>query len=503
MVSTGLLDLTTGQLAPSPPFPLPSFNFAFMNTALLALINVNPNFPQVPITFPAAQPDQPGSAWVQFTQREDGKLDLELFGTTFLPLQQVFGAQAVRFPLPFAGFTGPMSPQFASIPTRGLALHPHLHLSTRESPAGTPEGVPEIPTNTVRELTFITHNSSFGDDFTLTGPFLGGTGTGRSQLMGRLYVQFGEREGNTVPVYVSAMPPGGFLTPNPPTPYWQDFQSQGYPRPDLITGPVGFNEFLRFPLRTFFLDDVFLLSDPFDLAVGAVDVRTGEVIGGQLHRGFIGQDVFFALLRVEPRTPKGSFQFRGPASFQKGPRGETVYRFCGEVHIPYPEGFLFPEPNLAQGFAAGPNSSLDPFFWIRAVDGDPAPPQFSKKGGASNVLASNGDRFSYSYDIPADPARGQASFTYENHSQQGSFRLRSLSWVHFANTPGARAKPGEYEVLTFAGYGIWSKNGLDFQQPVTVQISTAKDAHYVGIQVDQGAVSNVNTKPPNQQDVMP
>ncbi|HEY4575207.1 MAG TPA: hypothetical protein VIJ26_14620, partial [Thermoanaerobaculia bacterium] len=459
---------------------------------------VNPGFPQVPISFPG----QYGSALAQFTQREDGRLDLEFLGTTFLPLQQVFGAQAVRFPLPFASLAGRV-PQFASIPTRGLAIHPHIHLSTRETPVEIPEDVPEIPTNTVRELTCVTHSTSFGDDFTLTGPFLGGQGTGRSQLMGRLYVQFGEREGNTVPFYVSAMPPGGFLAPNPPSPYWQDFQAQGFTAGSLLTGPLGFNEFLRFPLRTYYLDDVFLLSDPLDLAVGAVDVRTGEVVGGQLHRGFIGQNVFFALLRVEPRTPKDSFQFSGPASFRKGPRGETVYRFCGEVHIPYPPGFLFPRPNLADGFPAGPGSSLDPFFWIRAVDGDPAPAAFAKKGSARDVLASNGDTFSYRYDIPADPARRPAAFEYENHHQLGAFRLSSLSWVHFANA-SSRARTGEYDVVTFAGYGTWSKNGLDFpQQPVTVQISTAPGAPYVGIQVGGGGVSNVNTKPLNQQEVKP
>jgi hypothetical protein len=500
LVSRGLLDLTTGQLAPSPPFPLPEFRFAFSNTALLALINVNPNFPPVPISFPALQSGQPGSAWVQFTQREDGGLDFEFFGTTFVPLQTVLGGAPARFPLPFAGPSG----QYASILTRGVALHPHLHLSTREMPAETPEGVPEIPTNTVRELTFLTHNTSFGDAFTLNGPYLGGTGNGRSQLAGRLHVQFGEREGNTVPIYVSAMPPGGFLAPNPESPYWQAFVAQGYTNPQLLTGPLGFNEFLRFPLQTYSLDDVFLLNDPLDLAVGAVDVRTGEVLGGQLNRGFIGQDVFFALLRVEPRTPQDSFQFRGPASLQKGPRGEIVYRFCGEVHIPYPTGFQFPFPNLATSFPAGPDSSLDPFFWIRAVDGDPAPPQFSKRGGQDKVPASNGNIFSYRYDIPADPARRPASFEYENHSQHGSFRLRSLSWVHFANASLGRAGAGEYDVVTFAGYGVWSMNGLDFPEtPVTVQISTARSAPYVGIQVNGGATSNVNTKPVNQQEVRP
>lgn len=498
MVSTGLLDLTTGQLI-EPPAATPSFNFRFANTALFALVQVNPNFPNVPISFPG----QYGSAVARFTQREDGKLDFDFLGTTFLPLQQVFGAQPVRFPLPFAGLAGP-SPQFASIPTRGLALHPHIHLSTREAPVETPEGVPEIPTNTVREFTFITHNTSFGDDFNLTGPFLGGTGRGRSQLLGRLHVQFGEREGNSVPFYVSAMLPGGFLAPapEPPSPISQGLSAGGFPG-QLASGPLGFNEFLRFPLRTFFLDDVFLVSDPFDLPVGAVDVRTGEVIGGQLHRGFIGQDVFFALIRIEPRTPSGSFLFHGPASFQKGPRGETVYRFCGEVHIPYPEGFLFPQPNLAVGFAAGPDSALDPFFWIRAVDGDPPPPHFSKQGKATNVLASNGDRFSYGYDIPAEPSRRRAAFAYTNHSQQGGFRLQSLTWVRFGNAASSRTRSGQFDTVTFAGFGTWTKDGVDSFQPATVHVSTVPEASYVGIQIGGGAVSNVNTKPASFKAVLP
>lgn len=485
MVSSGDLDLRTGEVNPDTL----KLNFSFLNTALLALIRVNPNFPQVPISFPG----QYGSAWARFEQRPDGKLDFEISGTTFLPLGNDLGGQPVRFPLPFSG----PSLQFASIPTRGLSLHPHFHLSTREEPVETPEDLPEIPTNTVREYTLFTHNTSFGDAFTLTGPFLGGPGMGRSQLVGRLHVQFGERAGNTVPIYVSAMNPGGLLAPMAPSPISQDFPGR------LTPGPGGFNEFLRFPLRSFYLDDVYLLSDTFDLPVGAVDVRTGRVIGEQLHRGFIGQDVFFALLRVEPRTPKSSFFFRGPAVFQKTPSGQTVYRYLGEVHIPYPEGFLFPEPNLAMGFPAGPSSSLDPFFWMQAMDGDPAPSGAAKKGSGKSVLASNGERFSYRFEIPADPSRQAPVFEYTNQSQQGSFRLESLASVFFGNARTTRARAGEYDTVTFAGFGTWSKNGVDSRQPVAVQISTASGAAYVGIQIGGGAVSNVNTKPPDQEQVLP
>ncbi|MFL6231817.1 MAG: hypothetical protein ACJ76N_01655 [Thermoanaerobaculia bacterium] len=482
LVSWGEMDLATGQAAlDDQGQPILHFNFTFFNTALGALVQVNPNFPQVPISFPG----QYGSAWVQFTQRPDGKLDVEFFGSTFLPLGNDLGGQPVRFPLPFAGATL----QFASIPTRGLALHPHINLSTREEPLETPAELPEIPTNTVREYTFFTHDSAFGDAFTLEGPFLGGTATGRSQLMGRLHVQFGERAGNSVPIYVSAMIPGGYLAPFPPSPLSQEFPGR------LSPGPLGFNEFLRFPLKSYYLDDVFLLSDPFDLSVAAVDVRTGATIAEQLHRGFIGQNLFFALLRVEPRTPKASFQFRGPAIFQKAPQGQTVYRFEGQVKIPYPPGFLFPNPNLATGFPAGPDSSLDPFFWIQAMDGGAVPRNYVKQGGEKDVLASTGDRFSYRYAIPADPGRQPAVFEYDNLSQKGSFRLRGLTWVHFSNSRTARSGKGNFDTVTFAGFGIWGKEGVEALRAATVQISTTAGSPYVGIQIEGGAISNVNTKP--------
>jgi hypothetical protein len=482
LVSWGEMDLATGQAALDfQGQPILHFNFNFFNTAIFALAQVNPHFPHQAISFPG----QYGSAWVQFTQRQDGRLDFELFGSTFLPLGNDLGGLPVRFPLPFAG----AALQYASIPARGLAIHPHISLSTREVDVERPAELPEIPTNTVREYTFFTHDSAFGDAFTLQGPALGGTATGRSQLMGRLHVQFGERAGNSVPIYVSAMIPGGYLAPFPPSPVSEAFPGR------LSPGPLGFNEFLRFPLKTYYLDDVFLLSDPFDLSVAAIDVRTGATLADQVHRGFIGQDLFFALLRVEPRTPKESFQFRGPAIFQKASQGQTVYRYQGQVHIPYPPGFLFPLPNLATGFPAGPGSSLDPYFWIHALDGGTVPRGYVKQGRASDVLASNLQRFSYRYAIPADPGRQPAVFEYENLSQEGSFRLHGLTSVHFSNAAVSRAGKGDFDTVTFAGFGVWRQAGVEVLRAATVQVSTAAGAPYVGIQIEGGAISNVNTKP--------
>ena len=495
-VSTGLVDLTTGEVltaVTNPDAPnILDFNFFFFNTALGALVQVNPNFPKQAISFPG----QYGSAWAAFVQRPDGQLDFEFFGTTFSPLGGALGGQQVRFPLPFAGGTL----EFASIPARGLALHPHIYLSTRASaPGEAPAETPKIPLNTVREYTCFTHNTSFGDQFTLNSPVLGGHATGRAQLLGRILVQFGERAGNSVPIYVSAMIPGGYLAPMLPSPISEAFPGR------LSPGPLGFNEFLRFPLRSYYLDDVYLLSDPFDLSVAAVDVRTGAILGQQLHRGFIGQNVFFALLRVEPRTPKESFQFRGPAIFQPTTAGQTVYRFDGQVHIPYPTGFLFPDPNLATGFPAGPGSALDPYFWVQAMDGGAPPPaSFVKEGGERDKTASSLDRFSYHFAIPADPQRRKAVFEYVNHSQQGSFRLLSLSWVRFGNARTARARRRTYDVVTFAGFGTWSpSSGAPALVQAAVQISTAAGAPYVGIQIGGGSISNVDTKPENPADAQP
>jgi hypothetical protein len=301
-----------------------------------------------------------------------------------------------------------------------------------------------------------------------------------------------------VPIYVSAMIPGGYLAPMPPSPISQDFPGK------LSPGPLGFNEFLRFPMRSYYLDDVYILSDPFDLSVAAVDVRTGSILGEQLHRGFIGQNLFFALLRVEPRTPKASFEFRGPAVFQRTSRGQTVYRFKGQVHIPYPTGFLFPNPNLATGFPAGPGSALDPFFWVQAMDGGAAPPAtFVKAGGESNVRASNGNFFSYRYSIPADPRRRRAAFEYTNHNQKGSFRLRSLTWIGFGNARTSADRQGTFDVVSFAGTGTYSEANVEKQAAVTAQISTAAGASYVGIQIGGGAISNVDTKPEQAAEAQP
>ena len=484
LVSSGKLDLTTGLISDLQVYA------AYSATALFALVGSNPNWPRVPITFKNESSQQYyGSAWARFEQRHDGLLDFTFYGSMFAPVGPIV------WPLNFVGPSG----QFATIPAAGTVMHPHLHLSTKE-PAHNGE-CPDIPFNTIHELTLFTHNSSFGDAFTLHAPQLGGKATGRSHLLGRLLLQFGVRSGNSVPVAVFSVNPGGVMEEMESSPITQVFPGRLYP------GPIGFDEFLRFPLRTYSLDDLAIIDDPFDISVGAVDLRTGRFINELLHRGFINQDLIFALLRVEPRTPGSSFLFRGPAVLEKGPGRQPLFRFKGEVFVPYPEGFLFPSPNLTMGFPIGPNSRLDPFLWLHAIP-DQRAGDYVKTGEGRNITSSAGEQFSYRYSIPNDQSKRSAFFEYENHTQQGKFRLHSLAWVGFTNSNGSESKSTsrktvEYDTLSFTCFGVWSKDGVETLFQASAQFSTSPERPYVGIQVDAGIVSNVNTKPPNIEDAMP
>lgn len=487
LVSSGTLDLATGMVTDLQVYA------AYSSTALFALVGSNPNWPRVPITFRNESSQQYyGSAWARFEQRHDGLLDFTFYGSMFAPVGPVV------WPLNFVGPSG----RFATIPAAGTVMHPHLSLSTKAPARG--GDCPDIPFNTTQELTLFTHNSSFGDAFTLHAPQLGGRATGRSHLLGRLLLQFGARSGNTVPVAIFAVAPGGVMAEMESSPITEVFPGRLYP------GPIGFDERLRFPLRTYSLDDLAILDDPFDISVGSIDLRTGRFIGELLHRGFINQDLIFALLRVEPRTPGSSFNFRGPAVIEKGANGSPVFRFKGEVFIPYPEGFLFPSPNLTNGFPIGANSRLDPFLWLHAIQ-DQRAGDYVKQDVGRDIISSTGDRFSFRYVIPNDATKQKAVFEYENHSQQGRFRMHSLVWVGFSNSQGAstRTRKGErknsveYDTLSFTCFGIWSKDGVDTLLQASAQFSTSAERSYIGIQIDNGDVSNVNTKPASITDALP
>jgi hypothetical protein len=470
-VCTGTLNLATGEVT-----DLES-TCSFVNSGLAAIAAANPRFPNQPIRFPGAY----GTARAVFKQRSDGLLDFVFQGSTFIPLGQLIPpTEPFRFPLPFGGRSG----RFASVPAQGTALHPNLYLSTERHAAG-PSGLDvPIPTNTTHEYVVCTKQSSFGDVFTLHAEELG-VAHGRSRVQGRIQIQFGERFGDAVPVHVALLPPAGLLEDPSLEPLQSEFPAR------LSRGLLGHNEFLQFPLRTYYLDNVYLLEDPFDLALGAVDVRTGDVIGDIVHRGFIGQDTFFALVRVEPRTPQESFRFRGPASFRGGPQ-QLTYRFDGQLTIPYPAGFLFPGTDLATGVVVGTDSKLDPFMEIVAVHVD-SHKQAARSGRAKDVISSIGARFAYDYNVGNDGPLQPARFHYRNDLKKAEFELLpgGLSAVTFHQSgPGENTRA---DTVTFTGFGTWSFGTYRSLHQATVQVSTTPAAPYVSILIDGGRVSNVNT----------
>lgn len=482
LISSGDLNLETGEATNL------AFHFRFMNTALLSLVRANPKFPDVPISFPGMY----GSAFARFEQREDGNLDFSFFGTTFVPLGAVL-TDAIRFPLPFCSPTL----EFATIPAAGAQLHPHINLSTK--PPEEAEGIIplDLPTNTILEFTPHSHNTAYGDEFTLNADEFGGRATGRSHLTGRVEIQFGERFGNTVSVAVASIGPGGLLyTPNPPP----STLTETFPG-RLYGGFMGHNETLRFPKISYAIENPYCLDDPFELCVGAVDLSTGRLLHEMLHRGLVGQNIFMALLEVEPRTPRASFEWRGPTLFERDARGQLVFRFKGQCRLLYPEGYLFPAPDLKNGIVIGPDSILDPFYWIQAMhhadDVDTV-----NKGNRENVEASSGERFSFQYKIPSQ--KGQpCQFEYENHTLGGKYVMHRLNWCSFINSRTSNAKPGNYDTVSFTGYGTWSLDTDPIPRLTSVQISTSKESPYVSILIDAGYVSNVNTKPLKLEDLQP
>ena len=133
-------------------------------------------------------------------------------------------------------------------------------------------------------------------------------------------------------------------------------------------------------------------------------------------------------------------------------------------------------------------------------------PNEKPKKGKSSIR----QRFEYAFSIPCDPAAAdKAFFEYENFGEEGNdedngkgkFKLTRLSWVRAANSLDSTAAAGKADTATFGGFGTWSKD--DDLHQVSVHISTAKNEPYVGIQVDGGTTSNVNTKPEDIEATIP
>jgi len=497
-ISSGDLDLTTGRVTNL------NYHVAFFNSTSNMIGAANPNLLPPGVHFPYARVD----AWARFEQRDDGLLDYTFRLSTFLPLGQVRGDDPVRAPLPYCG------PDFdcGSVLARGSTPHFHLYLSTKEPP-GPPCGqnCPDIPFNTVQEFTVNTVNTAFGDDFSLDIPELGGPASGRSHLSGRLQIQFGPKIGDIVPFTVTGVPPAGLLAAPPVSsilgPYF---------KPSLI----GQNEYLTFPLATYYLQRVAEVDEPFNFTSGAINLKTGRVIGEMVYPMYVAQSVTevlfkqndgrispdpFYMLAFDP-SPGSTAPPTTYALFEKGVNGQTVFRYSGEQKRSFAT-YRFPSPDYIKGhsWVAGPNAVLDIFLRIQAIH-TPDPPKAVKAGGASDVTSSIGDKFSYRFSIPCDPAGAAFSFQYTNNNpgaSGGTFTMKRLASASCMNSRGSTLAPGDADVVTFAGFGTWSKDAADASPRfASVQISLTPDSPYVGIIVYQNpdadgtvVLSCANTKP--------
>jgi hypothetical protein len=494
-LANGDLNLRTGGVTDLQYF------VDFRNSAIDILLDANPRIDRPVVAFPGIR----GSVWARFEQRPDGLLDFTFRGSTFLALGKDTVGDIVRFPMPFCN---PL--HCASVPARGTSLHPHLYLSTKapEGPSCAPN-CPEIPTNTIREFSVYSAISSFGDDFDLHIPQLGGLGEGRSHLIGRLQIQFGAQSGDTVPFVIQSLVPEGLLAKPPASPFG----------PGFVPGLLGNEEFLRFPLQTYRLREVALVDEPFDIIHGAVDLNTGRVIGEWPYPSFFVTDLAVALFeqndgRISPNAfamkalnplpgqPRTNF-----ALFEKGVNGQLLFRFSGEHKRTF-FTYRFPSPDLIKAnsyLALSPFAQLDLFLRIHAVHTTDAP-RGRLSGGASNVTSSLGDQFSYSYSMPCNPAGESFQFQYTNFNSGsfgGTFDMKRLASVKCFNSRASTLPPGEYDTVTFTGFGIWSKDPPDSEPRFAAgQISIAPQTPYVGIMVFQDPdekgnpiLSNANTKP--------
>ena len=483
--SQGDLDLTTGAVSNM------TYSVIFYNLWYGALGQANPQLKPPAFVFPGTY----GTALANFSQRADGKLDFSFYGSTFLPLGANTNGDPVRIPL---AMTGPFLP-VGTIEVPGMSLHPHLRITTvpnTDPPCGS-LCIPVTP-NSVIQMTVNPRFSVIGDDYTLNIPQLGFVAPGapkpegHSNVMGTLQVQFGAQSGNYIPVALRSLTPTGFLAPPPP-----------FPIPGLSLGLFGADTHLKFPLETFSVVGVVVVDDPFDYAVGDLDVTTGQIVGGLTWRSFWNHNLLQAVLAQN--ASRGlipfSFQQRGPANFQRGPNNELMFRWNSVALLPF-TNYVWPNPdytNPSASWVAGPGSFAQPFVRIQAALATDNPTAVMS-GGQSNQRSTYGETFSYQYSIPCTGTGPTPSFTYTNKGEvdsghAGTFTLGRLAAVSCINSLTSTAGPGNYDSLQFTAYGTWSADSDTNLHFATVNISTNPSAPYVSILIDGNTLSNADIAP--------
>jgi hypothetical protein len=252
---------------------------------------------------------------------------------------------------------------------------------------------------------------------------------------------------------------------------------------------------VKFPNYTYEAHQRFITNDPFDFAVGVINLRTGKSIGDFIYRGLPLQDLFLVIQAMNAgRIPTETFRYKGPAWFEKGPNGSLVFRFRSELFLDF-STFLWPLPdyNPVHGFRAGDNTRLNPFLKFQGILGGSKPT--AVKNGQINTVSMIGDPVSINYSIPCDPSSNQNFFfQYTNRSDSdrgGTFTMDALASSTCFNPAGSAAAPGDGDVVTFSGFGSWSKDSD--QHLATVSISAKPGENFYILQID-GFLSTAETQ---------
>jgi hypothetical protein len=456
ILSSGDVDLTTGYADPNTLV----WYASLQNTALLALSNVNPKLAAPIVAFPGIR----GFAWASFAQRPDGLLDFYFRGSTFLGLGNDTQGDMVRFPLPFCGPRG----NCASVPARGTSLHPHLQLDTRDSLGYAPcaPSCPDIPVNKTQIFTVNARYTSYGDDFDLRIPQQGGLGPGRSELQGRIQIQFGPQEGNAVPFQMSLLPPEGLFAEPPNNPL-------------LGAGFRGFlmgaNQQLHFPNVTYTQHKLYFVDEVHNRAEGMIDLASGQIVGEFTYPMYIDQsiieqlipdnngrvttDPFFLVAMRSPQDPDDP----NYAFFEKEPNGQTMFRANTFHHRTFAT-YCYPQPSLIpnQCWISPAGGNLNIFGKLQAAHlPDPANPGSAVVGDNKTFVSSLGDTFGYNFSVPCNATGSSFSFVYTNNNSGpsgGTFTMNHLASVSCTNSKVSTAPPGQYDQVAITGFGTWSKD---------------------------------------------
>jgi hypothetical protein len=470
-LSSGDVDLTNGYVDPNTL----QWNVSFVNSGLLAIGNANPKLSPPVVNFPGVR----GFAWASFAQRADGLLDFSFRASTFLPLGNDIGGDPIHFPLPFCTPTS----NCISILARGTSLHPHLELETRDSLGYPPCGnnCPDIPTNKTQIFTVNARYTAFGDDFDLDIPelycppggqptdacALNGTAPGRSELQGRVQIQFGPREGNTVPFQLSLLPPEGLFA-DPPNSQILGTGFRGF--------LLGANQQLHFPNAAYDQHKLLFADEVFNRAWGAIDVATGQILGEFYYPMYIDQNLIEQLIPdnhgrvsldpfflVSERLPQNSAD-PNYAFFEKEPNGQTMLRMNLFHHRTF-ASYCFPKPSYITDQCwvspVGGPGNLNIFGKIQAVHlPDPANPGAAVLSDNKTFTSSTGDAFSYNFSAPCS-GNGNISFAYTNQNSGpsgGTFTMKHPVSISCTTSRGSNLPPGQYDQISMTGFGVWSKD---------------------------------------------